>query len=219
MKAFNIHDRINLCMSQLHLKSRHIVEATGASKGAVSQWINGKSEPSSKYIPNLARVLRVSENWLLEGGPVNEIPSNETTSYHIRIHEIPLISFEQAAIWHELMHGPDIEATSWLEVLELVSPFAFAVKMENNSMMNISGQGLSIPVGATLIVDVGTQIKSGSIVVARVSPNDKQAIVKQYIIDGPNKYLMSLNSDYERIQVTNDTLIIGVCLKMQLQLY
>lgn len=206
-------------MSQLHLKNRHIVEATGASKGAVSQWINGKSEPSSKYIPSLARILRVSENWLLEGGPVNEIPPNATNSSHLKIHEIPLISFEQAAMWHELMHGPDVEAISWLEVLEFVSPYAFALKMENNSMMNISGQGLSIPVGATLIVDVGPQIKSGAIVVAKVTPNDKQAIVKQYVTDGPNRYLMSLNANYERIQVTDETLIIGVCLKMQLPLY
>ncbi|SST02817.1 Cro/CI family transcriptional regulator [Acinetobacter baumannii] len=219
MKPLSIHDRISMCMSQLHLKNRHIVEATGASKGAVSQWINGKSEPSSKYIPSLARILRVSENWLLEGGPVNEIPPNVANTYHLKIHEIPLISFEQAAEWHELMHGPDVEAISWLEVLEFVSPYAFALKMENNSMMNISGQGLSIPVGATLIVDVGPQIKSGAIVVAKVTPNDKQAIVKQYVTDGPNKYLMSLNSNYERIQVTDETLIIGVCLKMQLSLY
>lgn len=221
MNALNIHDRINLCLTQLHLKSRHIVEATGASKATVSQWVNGKSTPSSKYIPSLARLFRVSENWLIEGGPDNERTPNENKEYPIKIREIPLISSETAANWHAVMHAPeiDVDAKSWIEILELVSPFAFAIKMENNSMMSALGQGLSIPVGATLIADIGRQIKSGSIVVARVSPDDKEAVIKQFISDGPNQYLMSLNPNYERIQVNEKTEVLAVCVKMELSLY
>ena len=86
-------------------------------------------------------------------------------------------------------------------------------------MMSALGQGLSIPVGATLIADIGRQIKSGSIVVARVSPDDKEAVIKQFISDGPNQYLMSLNPNYERIQVNEKTEVLAVCVKMELSLY
>ncbi|HCR4016163.1 TPA: helix-turn-helix domain-containing protein [Morganella morganii] len=219
--TMDIHDRINICLSQLNLKNRHIVDATGASKATVSQWVNGKSAPSSKYIPSLARLFKVSESWLIEGGPNNEIPPDIRKSYSIRIREIPLISNELAANWHTVMHAPevDIDAKSWIEVLDLVSPFAFAIKMDNNSMMTASGQGLSIPVGATLIADVGRQVKSGSIVVARVSPEDNEAVIKQFISDGPNRYLMSLNPNYERIQIDERAVILATCVKMELSLY
>ncbi|CDG86544.1 Toxin-antitoxin system, antitoxin component,Xre family [Xenorhabdus bovienii str. feltiae Florida] len=214
----NIHDRINLCMSQLMLKSRHLVEATGASKGTVSQWVNGGSEPSAKYIPSLARVLRVSENWLLEGGPQIEANLELDNSIPVKIREVPLITLRQAASWDQLMLGEFNAAIKWIEVLDLVSAFAFAVKMENNSMMDLSGQGLSIPIGATLIADFGREVKSGCIVVATIG-DYKEAVIKRYVSDGPNKYLMSINQDYSKIQMDAECKIIGVCVKMQLNLY
>ncbi|CNE47574.1 S24 family peptidase [Yersinia intermedia] len=218
MNKFNIHDRINLRMSTLMLKSRHLVDATGASKGTVSQWVNGGSEPSAKYIPALARVLKVSENWLLEGGPQVEQNPEMGDSMQVKIREIPLITLKQAVSWHLMMLEPFDEAIKWIEVLELVSPYAFAVKMENNSMMDLSGQGLSIPIGATLITDIGRQVKSGNVVVASIGDHE-EAVIKRYVTDGPNRYLMSINQDYSKIQMNDECHIIGVCVNMQMGLY
>lgn len=213
----NIHDRIQLRMGMLFLKGRHLVDATGASKATVSQWVNGGSEPSAKYIPSLARVLKVSESWLLEGGPQIE-PNPETgNSISVRVRDVPLITLEQAAIWHTLMHHPFEDELELIETPELVSPYAFAVKMENNSMMDLSGQGLSIPIGSILIADVGKQCKSGSIVVASLE-NQKEAVIKQYITDGPNTYLMPINQNYDRIVFNEKSTIVGVCVKMQMSL-
>lgn len=145
-------------------------------------------------------------------------PHPETgNSVPIRIRDVPLITLEQAAVWHSLMAEPFEDEQKLIEVPELVSPYAFAVRMENNSMMDLSGQGLSIPVGAILITDVGRRIKSGSIVVAALE-NQRSAVVKRYIIDGPNQYLMSINQNYDKITIDEKSTIIGVCVKMQMDL-
>ncbi|RRO02411.1 MULTISPECIES: LexA family protein [Pectobacterium] len=217
MKKMNIHDRINLRMALLTLKSRHLVDATGASKATVSQWVNGGSEPSARYIPSLARVLRVSENWLLEGGPLIEPHPETGHSIPIRVRDIPLITLEQAAIWHSLMTDSFEDEIELIEVPDLVTPYAFAVRMENNSMMDLSGQGLSIPIGSILITDVGRQVKSGSIVVAAIE-NHREAVIKRYVADGPNKYLMSINQSFDKILFNEKSTIIGVCVKMQMNL-
>ncbi|MBC3631648.1 LexA family protein [Klebsiella michiganensis] len=218
MNRMNIHDRIKFRMGLLMLKSRHLVDATGASKATVSQWVNGGSEPSAKYIPALARVLKVSERWLLEGGPQMEPHPETGYSIPIKIRDVPLISLEQAATWLDVMEKPFDDEIDLIEVPELVSPFAFAVKMENNSMMDTSGQGLSIPIGAILITDIGKEVKSGSIVVASIE-GQKEAVIKRYVADGPNRYLMSINQNYDKIIFNDSCTIIGVCVKMQMDLY
>ncbi|EAV6400497.1 helix-turn-helix domain-containing protein [Salmonella enterica] len=217
MNRMNIHDRIKFRMGLLMLKSRHLVDATGASKATVSQWVNGGSEPSAKYIPSLARILKVSERWLLEGGPQMEPHPETGYSNPVRIRDVPLISLEQAATWLEVMEMPFNDEIDLIEVPELVTPFAFAVKMENNSMMDLSGQSLSIPIGAILVTDIGKEVKSGSIVVASIA-GQKDAVVKRYIADGPHKYLMSINPNYDKIVFNDQCTIIGVCVKMQMDL-
>lgn len=139
-------------------------------------------------------------------------------SIPIKIRDVPLISLEQAATWLNVMEKPFEDEIDLIEVPELVSPFAFAVKMENNSMMDTSGQGLSIPIGAILITDIGKEVKSGSIVVASIE-GQKEAVIKRYVADGPNRYLMSINQNYDKIIFNELCTIIGVCVKMQMELY
>lgn len=68
IQDMTMSERIKMQMQKLNLKSKDLIEATKASKGTVSQWVNGGNEPSAQYIAPLAKVLRVSEQWLLLGG-------------------------------------------------------------------------------------------------------------------------------------------------------
>lgn len=71
MSKQTISERITQRMHALNLKGKDLVNATGASKGSVSQWMNGGGAPSSRYISSLAKILKVNENWLLNGGELN----------------------------------------------------------------------------------------------------------------------------------------------------
>ena len=62
-----ISDRVIQRMKELNLRQVDIVEATGATKGAVSKWVSGTNTPKAEFLPPLATILKVSQNWLLTG--------------------------------------------------------------------------------------------------------------------------------------------------------
>lgn len=62
-----ISDRIIQRMKDVGIRQVDIVEATGATKGAVSKWVAGTNTPKAEFLPALAKVLKTSQNWLLTG--------------------------------------------------------------------------------------------------------------------------------------------------------
>lgn len=73
----SIRDRIIQRMTDLKLKQVDLMEATGATKGAISKWVSGTNVPRSEFMPALAQVLRTSENWLLTGNSTPEFTKVE----------------------------------------------------------------------------------------------------------------------------------------------
>lgn len=62
-----ISDRIIQRMTELKIRQVDLVEATGATKGAVSKWVAGTNIPKAEFLPSLAKVLKTSQDWLLTG--------------------------------------------------------------------------------------------------------------------------------------------------------
>lgn len=62
-----ISDRIIQRMTELKIRQVDLVEATGATKGAVSKWVAGTNIPKAEFLSPLANVLKTSQNWLLTG--------------------------------------------------------------------------------------------------------------------------------------------------------
>ncbi|WP_312969022.1 S24 family peptidase [Acinetobacter gerneri] len=60
-------DRIQKRMTELSLKHKDLVNATGASKGAVSHWLSGVNTPSGDRLLSLARLLKTTPDWVLNG--------------------------------------------------------------------------------------------------------------------------------------------------------
>lgn len=90
MSKQTISERITQRMHALNLKGKDLVNGTGASKGSVSQWMNGGGAPSSRYISSLAKILKVNENWLLNGGELNTGDSLDLSLPPIKT--VPLLS-------------------------------------------------------------------------------------------------------------------------------
>lgn len=68
----SIRDRIIQRMTDLKLRQVDLMDATGATKGAVSKWVSGTNVPSTEFMPALAAILKTSENWLLTGNQTPE---------------------------------------------------------------------------------------------------------------------------------------------------
>ena len=66
-----IHIRIRQRMDELSIKQVDIVKATGATKGAVSQWLKEPRNISYEFLIPLCKLLRCSVKWLKTGrGPI-----------------------------------------------------------------------------------------------------------------------------------------------------
>ncbi|RZG74757.1 S24 family peptidase [Acinetobacter sp. WCHAc060025] len=70
-------DRIAQRMKELGLQHKDLVAATGASKGTVTNWINGVNNPTGKRLVQLAQVLKTTSSWLLIGNSTPEFTQVE----------------------------------------------------------------------------------------------------------------------------------------------
>lgn len=70
-------DRIAQRMKELSLQHKDLVAATGASKGTVTNWINGVNNPTGKRLVQLAQVLKTTSSWLLTGNSTPEFTQVE----------------------------------------------------------------------------------------------------------------------------------------------
>lgn len=216
MKNESMSDRIVQRMKLMKLRSNHLIAATGASKGTVSQWVNGGTEPSAKFISKLADVLGVSERWLTEGGLIEESYSNAMPGPDVR-RRVPLLSSVQAGHWKEMVEGNLDEVTEWIETTAKVSPYSFSLRVSGDSMSSPPGTGISLPDGSIVIVDPDIEPVSGKIVVARLNGSNESTI-KKLVIDGPNMYLMPLNPAYRPILLDATCEIVGVCVRLEMNL-
>lgn len=78
----SIRDRIIQRMTDLKLRQVDLMDATGATKGAVSKWVSGTNVPSTEFMPSLAAILKTSENWLLTGNQTPEFTQVEPWDSH-----------------------------------------------------------------------------------------------------------------------------------------
>lgn len=70
-------DRIAHRMKELGLQHKDLVAATGASKGTVTNWINGVNNPTGKRLVQLAQALKTTSSWLLTGNSTPEFTQVE----------------------------------------------------------------------------------------------------------------------------------------------
>jgi SOS-response transcriptional repressor LexA len=202
-----ISDRIVSRMQELNLRSRDLVAGTGASKSTVSQWVNGNNNPSATQIPKIAKILNVTETWLINGGSYSQRGGRSEMDQR-PIQRIPLVSLSQAGDWRNLMNQKN-EFSEWTTVTDDVSPHAFSVEMDNDSMAGL------IPEGAIVIFDPNKPPKSGQIVLANVG---NSTVIKKLVIDGPSAYLAPVNTGYKTIELESLSQIVATGVSVQTKL-
>lgn len=77
LKAEKIGKRIKEKQIELGYKQKEIIEKTGISKAAISNYINGSRVPDTESILKLSITLETTIEWLLTGKSTNENLSEE----------------------------------------------------------------------------------------------------------------------------------------------
>ncbi|AYB49589.1 MAG: LexA family transcriptional regulator [Candidatus Hamiltonella defensa (Ceratovacuna japonica)] len=216
MKTFG--QRLRERRKELGITQKYLAKGVEVSHVTISQWEKEETSPKGENLYSLCRELKCQPDWLLYGkdDPKEAAVANMIPRQDIR-RKVPLISWVQVVDWKDIMHNFQLgETVEWLETTANVGPNAFALKVRGDSMINPRGFP-SIPEGAVVIVDPDVNADNGKIVVATLKETTELTL-KKFVIDGPNKYLMSLNPDYRPIPIGINCTIVGVVKKVSFDL-
>ena len=121
---------------------------------------------------------------------------------------VPLIEWGQVS---ELTNNGNNYAGhlgEWLPAPTGCSEFTYALKVKGDSMTSLIPGTRSYPDGIIIFVDPLIKAISGYRVIAKL-PNTKEVTFKELREDMGRLWLMPLNSNYEKLEVTENIIICG----------
>jgi SOS-response transcriptional repressor LexA/DNA-binding XRE family transcriptional regulator len=225
-------ERLREARLAANLTQTQLAKLAGISQQAIQKAERSKSATSSsRFVVALARVMKVSPDWLASGMPTvmymstgSDLPSDAKTELLLAAlaqqkqdsltkntapgpdlrPPIPLISWVQAGNWTECTEPyPPGVADEWVSPSTRVSACAFALTVRGDSMEPRFTEG------ETLIVDPELDARHGDFVIVRLD-DAAEATFKQLVIDGPQKFLKPLNARYPVVPINGNATIVGV---------
>lgn len=76
-----LHERIKQKLDEKQLKQADIARATGKSTAAVAKWMSGQNTPKTESLIKIAKLLGVSQEWLLTGKQPKAIEPNANDDF------------------------------------------------------------------------------------------------------------------------------------------
>ncbi|MHA3051856.1 S24 family peptidase [Acinetobacter sp. ANC 4640] len=212
-------DRILKRMNELKLQHKDIVVATGASKGTVTNWINGVNTPTGSRLIALADTLKTTPDWLITGKDGQQQPSlNIENTSNVRLtgktlRVIPVLDFVQAGVWKDVIYdGLNPKGETYTSYVGSDDHAVFSLEVDGYSMSP------DFQPGDEIVIDAALAPKPGSLVIAQeVQHGIAMTTFKKYRVIGMNEHgveiieLVPLNPDYPTYNSAQiDISIIGV---------
>ncbi|MFS1587171.1 XRE family transcriptional regulator [Acinetobacter radioresistens] len=169
-----LHERIQQKLKEKNLKQADIARATGKSTAAVTKWLRGENIPKAENLKAIAKLLEVSDEWLLTGKNLTVLESqdlqtlsewDETTPIEEDEVEIPFFqnfSFDCGSG----SVGEALKAQSQALRISKATLRDLGIEKENAVATGASGDSMkpTIKDGDTIYLDLGRKtIKDGKI--------------------------------------------------------
>lgn len=200
-------DRINQKMKELGLSQADVMRGTGAGRATVSGWINGSNAPSAKYLESLAKTLKTTSSWILNGKEDLDRKLDNSVSLDLvaTVTYAPVISWVQAGDFTDM---GSISNLAECEKLPLVPgagkrSFYLEVKGLSNAPYFEEGEKICIDPDYQLC-----DIHTGEMIVVKC--NDT-ATFKALISESNGYYLKPLNPNWSEqvIPLNEDCVLVG----------
>ena len=229
-----VADRLKAAMDEKGWGQTTLAQKADVTQATVWKILNGKTK-KSKYLPDIARTLGKSVEWLEFGTLYTEkaLRKNQSQSSSEHGHSfasedirpykhspsaapgssilgfVPLISWAQAGNWKEItdIHSAG-QGVAFIPTTAKVGPLAFALLVRGDSM---EPEFLE---GSIIIVDPDREARHGSYVVA-ILDKDMEATFKQLVLDGSRNSLNPLNPRYPLLDMDGKKVTLcGVVVQM-----
>ena len=211
-------ERIRARRIQFELTVKAVADYAGVKPPTVSQWESDLMLPKGESMKRLEEILKTNSDWILygKGNPdaryvLVQPDSQEFKAISLSTKRIPVLSWVQAGAWNDIgCDDPAMTCTEWMETSSGVSEHAFALIVRGDSMTN-SNNPRSIQDGAKVVVEpiFDPEQLNRKIVVAMLE-GSSEATIKEFIQDGPVKFLKPLNPAYPSMQINGNCRVVGV---------
>lgn len=206
----NIAERLRSKMVEIGLNESELGRRADVPQPTINRILSGESSsPRRPTIEKIARVLRVSPNWLMFGGEdeSKSFDSNvEMALQPSRSFSYPEISWVQAGTASEAMELCNVAACEKHTSDVWAGDNGFWLKVMGPSMTSPAGP--SFPEGFLILVAPEFEPRSGQFVVAKLIDSN-EATFKQFIRDSGAFYLKPLNPSFPTIPMDDTWVVVG----------
>ena len=204
----NIGQKIKRRREQLGWTQQQLSDASGVGKGTIGA-LEVRESVRSKYLPQLAMAMGLTVDQLTGGQP---LPDPNVGPAPLTLGKVPLISEVQAGLWGSNLEISEVGAAeSWVDSPIPIQARTFAMRVRGDSMTSTGRE--NFPDGCIIYVEPSDvrplDEMVGKFVVARLA-GEEEATFKKLVKDRGRFYLHPLNPQFEKIEMPENTLIIGV---------
>jgi len=202
-----LHERIQIAIAHSGKTQAAIAREMGITPSAITQWLSGRTKTLKvETALALEKATGIRAAWIATG--IGQKFVDATTSQDQLPTSVRLVSWQLAASWitgENRQETPDVWVPSPVEH----SDHAYALRVRGASMFNPSGS-ISFSEGDLIYVEPYQEIKSGSIVIARIG-HHPEATLRQLLIEGETKFIQALNPAWpDRVlQIKNENITLG----------
>ena len=195
--------RLKQAREKAGLTQSRLAEALDSSQGSIYKIENGITV-RPRNIDKIAKVLKVTPEWLQFGNGGNDLPSQSS-----RVRMVPVLSWVQAGGFREPVTLELYDVEDRVPCLTSSSERTFALKVKGDSMTAQHLGERSYPPGIIILVDPEKPVYVGCRVIAQIS-DANEATFKTYVEDCGRQYLKPIDPMYPMIEITPKVRICGV---------
>lgn len=209
-------ERAKQRLKELSMTQDMLAKQMELTLGAISHYLGGRRTPPTKQFQKLAAILKVDPIWLQYGiDPQKDPESAKTYKTEIDpqnpITPIPILTWKQIAELQNLEDVDKVKRVEYLPHLYTDELGHYALRIKGDAMTAVSGHMISFREGDIIQVDQAANPRHNDYVVVVLS-GAKEAILRQYIVEGGVCYLKPLNSQYSLITVDDSIRFCGVAI-------
>jgi len=199
-------------LRELDLTQEKLGERVGVSQGGVGHWLNKRRQPDLETMNRVFQALGLGHLEIVLVIRDRSVAVQEPSEQDGQVYDITSAFRYPVSDWRSVALARESETAEYAgehyEVTDhYASGAAFWLKVTGDAMT--APMGLSIPEGMLILVDPDLEAEPGKLVIARLREGE-EAIFRQWVEEGGQRYLKPLNPTYPKTLFTEDYSIIGV---------
>ena len=192
---------MKLLMGRRKISESELSRRTLVGQPVIHRIASGENHnPKLATLRPLAKFFSLTLSQLIGDVPLPDMAMVEMPAPNSKLLHVPLLTLDQAPLW--VGHKDQVKTERTLVTDLTISDESFAIQLQDTTMRP------NFPEGTVCIIDPHLQPVDLDFVVVRRG-GQQAAVFKRYLIDGEDRYLKAMNSDFPAVEMDKDSLIVG----------